>query len=251
MRLVWRFVASLLCTGLCLLATSARADDAPLWLMGGGATPKSKHTTVRMDSEEVTIRLHKDSYTVDAVFHFFNTGDTTTEWVGFPKRGRGYSDMFTGTQDFIRFETWVGDQQVPFREERELWSRVPIFLRSIFSYIVEDNRWLVKEVTFPGHSKITTRVKYEAHYVRSGEGKDVYYIYGTGTYWKDAIGKATFTVDASEIGGRSGLRVKVSSECTPRVSRDSVTYEFSDLDPHPGASLEVFIPRSQPTIPRY
>ncbi|MEW6140252.1 MAG: hypothetical protein AB1733_18690 [Thermodesulfobacteriota bacterium] len=240
MRLVWRFVASLLCTGLCLLATSGSADDAPVWLMGGGATPKSSHTTVRMDSEEVTIRLHKDSYTVDAVFRFFNTGDTTTEWVGFPKRGLGSSATFTGTRGFIQFETWVGDQRVPFREERELWSRVPMFLRSIFSYIIEDNRWLVKEVTFPGHKETTTRVKYEAHYYGPAEGNTAYYIYGTGSHWKGPIGKARFILDASEIGGTGKIRVNLPEESRRQVSESSVIYELNDFDPSPHATLTVF-----------
>jgi hypothetical protein len=206
--------------------------------MGGGASPMSAHSTIRMDSEEVTIRLQKDGYTVDAIFHFFNTGETTKEWVGFPKRGMGSSATFTGIQDFMQFQTWVGDQPVLFREEREFWTRVPIFLRGIFSYIVEDRRWLVKEVTFPGHTETTTRVKYEAHYHFS-EGNIAFYIYGTGSYWRDNIGRATFIVDASEIGGTKKIKVNLTEQSRRQMTEDTVTYELKDFDPPADATLKI------------
>lgn len=232
------FLTSLIIGAFFFTADSARANDAPIRLMGGGASPMSAHSTIRMDSEEITIRLHKDSYTIDAVFHFFYTGETTSQWVGFPKRGLGSSAMFTGTEDFIQFQTWVGDQLVDFREEREFWSRVPIFLRGIFSYIVEDRRWLAKEVSFPGHTETTTQVKYEAPY-HFAERKSAIYIYGTGSYWKDNIGKATFTVDASEIGGTKNIETNLPEESRRQMTDDTVTYELKDFDPPAEAMLRI------------
>lgn len=233
-----RLLLLLMFSAVVLLPSEAAADDAPIWLMGGGATPMSSHSTIRMDSEEVTIRLHKDSYTVDAIFHFFNTGETTTLWVGFPKRGIGSSATFTGTPDFIHFQTWIGNQQVAFREERELWSRVPIFLRGIFSAIVEDRRWMVKEVTFAGHTEATTRVKYEApyHFI---DIKSAYYIYGTGSYWKNNIGKATFIVDASEIGGTTKIRTNLPQQDQKQITEHTVTYELKDFEPPREATFRI------------
>ncbi len=42
---------------------------------------------VRMDSMDVAMKFKKTSYSVDSVFHFFNTGETTTEQVVFLKEG--------------------------------------------------------------------------------------------------------------------------------------------------------------------
>jgi hypothetical protein len=157
----------------------AGADDAPILLMSGGASPRSRHDSIRMDSENVTIGLQKNTYTVDAVFHFFNSGTTTTEWVGFPKRGRGYADMFHGTNDFIRFETWVNGEKAAFSEERSRsWGAGRLFrkLFAIFAIQITDDRWLVKHVAFPGHATTTTRVRYEARYNEFADSMVAYYI---------------------------------------------------------------------------
>ena len=90
MRHILIFLLCFVLAGLLLVANSGRADDAPIEITGGAASPIAfPHQSIRMDSEEATIRLHKKSYTVDAVFRFFNTGETLTEWVGFPKRSMG------------------------------------------------------------------------------------------------------------------------------------------------------------------
>jgi len=193
-----------------------------------------------MDSEDVTIRLHKDSYTVDAVFHFFNTGETTTELVGFPKRGSGNEFSFH-TGDFIRFETWVDGEKAQFSEEREPFCGVRKFLSRIFSNRVQDYRWLVKQVTFPGHSTTTTSVHYEAPYHKS-DGRCAFYIYGTGSYWKDSIGKAVFTIDGTDVVEAPNIMVT----CPPnlaitrkQISANALRYELTDFKPESQAVLTV------------
>jgi hypothetical protein len=164
---------------------SGEANDAPILVMGGSASPKGPHHSIRMESEEVTIRLLENSYTVDAVFRFFNDGETITEWVGFPKHGSGY-DFFFRTQDFIQFETWVNDQKVQFTEKLDPLHYLKLLLDNIniFStHGVKDNRWMAKYVTFPGRAVTTSRVRYEAKYIWP-PGKCALYIYGTGSLWK-------------------------------------------------------------------
>jgi hypothetical protein len=60
-------------------------NSAPLQASGGMVAPKAPHETIRMEAEEVTMRLEKDGYTVEAVFVMANSGEAITEWVGFPK----------------------------------------------------------------------------------------------------------------------------------------------------------------------
>ena len=71
MRHILIFLLCFVLAGLLLVANSGRADDAPIEITGGTASPIAfPHQSIRMDSEEATIRLHKKSYTVDAVFRF-------------------------------------------------------------------------------------------------------------------------------------------------------------------------------------
>ena len=97
-------------------------NQTPLFVEGGGVSPKSEHETVRMESEQVMIRLGRFTYTVDATFHLFNTGETVTEWVGFPKRRiKLIVDGLDGLAqpDFVRFDTWVDGQHVEVTELRD------------------------------------------------------------------------------------------------------------------------------------
>ncbi len=161
MRCVGAVFICLLGAVLSLVGGPSMANDAPIEIMSGGASPKSPHSSIRMESENVRITLERTSYTVDAVFRFFNTSAKTTEWVGFPKSARGSAALsFDGVKDFIRFETWVDGRRVKFSEERARSSRSQPFLKRLLSQPaqqVEDERWMVKQVTFPGHDKTTTR----------------------------------------------------------------------------------------------
>jgi len=247
MRFAALLVLCLVVSGLLFDATSARADDAPIMIMGGSASPKSSHKTIRMDSEDVTIRLGKASYTVDALFHFFNTGETTAEWVGFPKQGSGNSDESESVSDFIRFDTWVDGQKVRFSGEDQA-STDTSDSASQSGDSAKESRWLVKDVTFPGHQSTTTRVSYEAAY--TGPGGAAYYIYGTGSYWKDSIRRATFTIDGSAVGVRGeNLRVNfffpdtVAHVIRRRLLTDSVVaYEITDFKPRRDGVLSVYVP---------
>ncbi len=76
----------LLLVTVCCLPCIAKANPAPFPISGGAVSAKLPHETIRMDSEEVTIRLGRGgSYTVQGVYYMVNTGEETTEWVGFPK----------------------------------------------------------------------------------------------------------------------------------------------------------------------
>lgn len=224
-----------------VIPTHGIANDGPIRLMGGSASPKSSHPSVRMDSEEVTIPLHKNSYSVDAVFHFFNTGEAVTELVGFPKRAEGMEGSWR-MENFIRFETWVNDERAPFTEEPRLFRDARLFLSGVFSNVVRDYRWLVKQVTFPGNAKTTTRVSYEASYTPF-EHWAAFYVYGTGSFWKGNIGKGTFTIDGNNVVAARHFDVR----CDPKlastravVSEYVVQYELTNFKPSPEATLAVW-----------
>ena len=197
------FVLIVMC--LLLLPCGIKADIAPQQAKGGAASTKTPHQTIRMEAEEVTIRLHGHSYTVDAVFHMANSGQTATEWVGFP----------IGAKDFTYFHTWVEGKPVQFAKEAD--------------------GWMAGQVLFPGKTTSTIRVQYEANYYR---GQFASYVIGTGSFWKDTIAKASFVVEGSGVGGSKNFSVKLDAPNSRRLLTDSsIRIDVKDYKPHPDATL--------------
>ncbi len=231
MRCMWILRSVLVALALLIAPNPGRTNTAPLQMWGGGATLTSPHQYIRMDSQEVSIRLKKTKYEVDVVFHFFNTGESTTEWVGFPKRG-GYSQ-------FVRFDMWVDGTKVAVSEERDLSPN------SRFRPGDRGNRdrWLVHHVAFPRHGETTIRVSYEIDYMDTGGTPNVVrYEYGTGSYWKDAIGLAVFTIDGTEIGGAKRFSVgALHPSARKLITENAVRYAIRNFKPSPDGQFEVVI----------
>jgi len=204
---------------------------------GGSIAPQAPHKTIRLDSQQVTIRMKGTSYEVDAVFELFNTGDTMTEWIGFPRGIPDTSSPLTSPA----VEGWVNGAPTKFDEDN-YHSEEVAFPR----YMGEGGPWLVDRVTFPGHARTTIRVKYEVSY----DGRDeAIYFYGTGSLWKDNIGKSVFIMDSSAIGGRVIIGppwvrepgptsiISVNGHSTPRT--DLARYEETDFKPQPDAYFAI------------
>jgi len=195
------------------------ADIAPLQATGGAVAAKSKHETIRMASEEVTVRLQKASYTVEAVFQMHNSGETTTMRVGFPKGDERINPELGGFPEFTQFHSWLDGKQVQFSKENDCW--------------------LAAQVTFPGNATTTVRILYEANYYR---GTYASYIVGTGSLWKDSIGKAVFIVDGSAIGGSTGFSAGLNAPNSRRLlTEEALRIEANDYAPDPKAVLGVQI----------
>ncbi len=214
------FFLTLLVLGLYLAPCAVAGDDiAPLQASGGTAAAKSPHQSIRMDTEEVTVRPNKRGYTVDAVFQMVNSGEITTEWVGFPNGHHLAEAKMRKFPDFNLLRAWIDGQEVKFSKEGD--------------------RWLAGRVTFPGHATTVIRIVYEADYYR---GSHITYIIGTGAHWKDSIRKAAFTVDGSSIGGSKHFSAGLGGD-RPKsrrlVSDKAVRIEIEDYEPGPKAVLSV------------
>ncbi len=212
-----KFCLSLLLIGLLFIPHALRADIAPLQATGGTLGAKSKHETIRMAAEEVTIRLEKGSYTVDAVFHMVNAGETITVQVGFPRGDEQTPPELGHFPDFTQFHAWVDGKQVQFSKEGD--------------------RWLAGQVTFPGNATTTIRIVYEANYYR---GRYATYIIGTGSHWKDSIGRAAFTVEGGAIGGTKEFTATLNDPKAQKLlSEQAVRFEVTDYMPGPKDTLRV------------
>jgi hypothetical protein len=245
-------LAVFIMAGFFLAACPVLANVAPVmpFLEGGVIAPRTAHETIRLDSEQVTIRLKPDTYTVEAVFHLFNTGATTTEWTGFPKRMRSRGADF---RDFIRYECWLNERPIQFKQEedrsagREHRTETPSESWLDERQIIEIRYWFVTRVTFPKDEKTTIRVRYEAPYVGWGAS----YIVGTGSLWKDNISEAVFIIDGTEVGGIAEFSCgfpKTPQE--PSLKEGNVVkYELKDFKPHPEEHLVISLPKLIPKRP--
>lgn len=256
---VWLLI--LLGTGL-LIPASSVADVGPLQMFKGGGVvaPQSPHLSIRLDSQEVTIRLKKQSYMVDVVFWLSNPGETTTEWIGFPKWTASRTPLFP---TFMSFRGSVNGSELEFDEKWDgSGSTQPKWAMSSkeFGHLAgkpmkEQRKWLVSRATFPGHARTTVRVTYEAPYFGKMH-QQACYIYGTGSLWKDNIKKAVFIIDGTEIGGTEkisaffetvfgGTRIggNVRSPARP-VLKNVLQYEIRNFKPHPEACLSIKLKQS-------
>lgn len=226
-------------------------DYQSVRVLTGAPAPRSSHKTVRMDSQEVIVRLGEFSFVVDAVFRFFNTGETTMEWVGFPKQGNPCRFGFLLDPAFIRFDTWIDGRKVEFSEEFSEDRGLLRWIRALFfetkpsqthaephARINRYDRWLVKQVTFHGRSRTTIRLSCEGPYSTSGGplpmepnyclAARANYIPGTASRWKNGDRKFAFTVDTSGVGGIS--RLHSSSSQPIRITENSVRYEAGNYE---------------------
>ncbi len=231
------------------------ANQTPLHVVGGGVTPTSQHETVRMDSEQVIIRLGQRSYTVDAVFHLFNTGETVTEWVGFPKRRVKLTGGWLQQPNFVRFDTWVDGRHVEVSELRDgranvsLWENLVSLSYRLGQLIYRfpplepmRNEWIEQRVTFPRHARTTIRTIYEAEYSYPVLPRGAFYIFGTGRYWKDGIGEATFVIDCTDVGGTGKVDVDFRVAPGPKIiSENVITFDARRLKPAPDAQLYIYV----------
>jgi hypothetical protein len=221
-----------------------RSNAMPIGVDLGGAMPIPAHESIRMDSEQVTMRLRRANYTVEAVFYLFNTGEATVEWVGFPVRG-------PNRRDFVRLDAWVNGRKTEFTEVPNLFKDAgisPGFLSS------NTMRWLVSQIAFRGNAETTIRVKYEGEYDSNVPGTayvHANYIFGTGSFWKDTIGKAAFIVDCTGVGGTGNVSIYSGMSSGPRVIGQNVMrYELRDFEPWPGAEFHLTVHGQYPQSPQ-
>ena len=185
---------------LMLYRSTAIADVAPFIQQesGGAVSPVSDHASIRMDSEQVIMRLEEDSYSVDAEFILYNTGETVTELVGFPKVNYLTTERHEGPTNYMRFETWVNGEKAEIinsdpDSKLMTWGD---FLNNAKRGALEKGAtfpskaikfWLVHRVKFPGHAMTKIRTNYQSRYFALFEQVEAIYIVGTGRHWKDRI----------------------------------------------------------------
>ncbi|MFC1835303.1 hypothetical protein ACFL2Q_11300 [Thermodesulfobacteriota bacterium] len=223
--------------------------------VGGAPAPKSLLKSIRLDKADVTIRLEEAYYAVDAVFYFFNTGETTTEWVGFPWCVPvSYGSTVKG-YDFKRFHTWINGRPVVFQLEQDLFTSTKMSLyrrySRFFKRYLDYEGWLGHQVRFDGHAATNIRCTYDARYTATAHTLYAEYNLDTASSWKDNVRVTSFTVDATRVGGTKRLWIGFGHLYRRRLTtQNSIKIEALDLCPSPNSSIKVGVRRKWRRVKR-
>lgn len=246
MRSIRRLLPVIIAAAMLLTPTWGSPCDGPPTetIKGGAPAVLSPDNSIRLDTEEVCIRLHKDRYTVDAVFQFFNTGESTSRLIRFPKRGTRFS--YNPSSDFRQFQGWIDGREMEFTAEPDahVYSKETWYDHHRYEDVVSDSGWMNRKVEFRGHSGTTIRVRYSAPLTRPSVAQ---YLYGTGFNWKDSIGRAYYIIDTEDVGGSKDFCGRFSEPDIQkhvirerRISSNMVVYEIKNFEPDPFGVFSVF-----------
>ena len=161
------------------------ANDTYFFLSGGELVPtQEKDVEIEMKEENINIILDKTYYEVTVDFFFYNYGDTVELEVGFPFFCVG----FNGNGKISDFRCWTNDVETSYADYpiEKKWSDEPD---------TQLEKAYVRTVKFPSKEITKTKIAYKSTYGREAPSYSIAnYLYGTGSSWKNAIGKMTFRI---------------------------------------------------------
>jgi hypothetical protein len=168
-----------------LLSGAAFSDDCVVVIGRNDEIVKVSMTNISMREEEIVITLRKEYYEVDVTIDFFNSGSEEKVQLGFPINVYGRGILFKNFNDY-NFKSYINGKIIPVHTTK----RDTIFAERGGNGTL----WFIRNVTFPANSHTISRVTYKAQY----SGCNMLYagyIYGTGRFWKDGIGKMTVVIN--------------------------------------------------------
>lgn len=220
------------------MAINIFANDTFFSLSGGNLVPVNEESvSIEMREETITLDFQENFYEVTVDFTFYNSGDTETLSVGFPFFAPGN----LGKGKIYDFKCWTNGEETSFEDIPLIWNSETDKQPELQNAYTRKIRFNKKDVT-------TTKVKYKSSYSRdldiekSGMSYaywDGYYLFGTGSSWKNSIGKIKLVIInnlpygyietvrmGKDIGGTS-IKNKISKI-------DEKTYEviFTNIEPN-------------------
>jgi hypothetical protein len=172
--------------GLLLLLNRAAFSNDCAVIFGRNDEVTGVHATnISLREEEITITLRKNYYEVNVTFDFFNGGTTEKILLGFPVESSMYK---SSDNDVYDFKTVINGKIIPVNTTKT------DSIRSEGGYN-DYVKWFIRNAVFPAGSRTVSNVTYKARYGYCGGLTTAGYIYGTGRFWKDGIGKMTLIIN--------------------------------------------------------
>ncbi len=170
---------------LVFLSSSLFANDTYFYMAGGQLVPtEEKDIEIEMKEEVINIVLDQDYYEVTVDFSFYNYGKKTTLEIGFPFFCHGIS----GEGTISDFKCWTNGEETSFTD-------LPLVKEWSTNEPTELENAYVRTIEFPAKKTTKTKITYKSTYGAEAPSYSIAkYLYGTGSSWKNAIGKMTIRI---------------------------------------------------------
>jgi hypothetical protein len=142
---------------------------------------------VEMQEEIINIVLEPQYYEITVDFFFYNYGNTVDLEIGFPFFCVGLG----GNGEITDFKCWTNDVETSYVD-------YPIVKKWANDTQLENA--YVRNISFPSNKITKTRITYKSTYGREAPSYSIVkYLYGTGSSWKNSIGKMTVRIQNNDI----------------------------------------------------
>lgn len=164
------------------------ANDTYFFMSSGQLVPtQESDIEVEMQEEIINIKLEHNYYEVTVDFFFYNPGPEVELEIGFPFFCVGID----GNGTISDFKCWTNDVETSFTDYpfEKKWAND-----------TELENAFVRKITFPSKKITKTKISYKSTYGRSAPSYLIAkYLYGTGSSWKNAIGKMTVRIQNNDL----------------------------------------------------
>lgn len=195
------------------------ANDAYFLMSGGQLIPtEEKDTEVEMQEEIINIVLEPQYYEISVDFFFYNYGETADLEIGFPFFCAG-----DGRGKISDFKCWTNDVETSFED-------YPI--EKEWSDDTELENAYVRNIVFPSREVTKTRISYKSTYgITAPSWKIAEYLYGTGSSWKNSIGKMTVRIQNNDLYSRFLHLSMPQNNPLSRVNDNTWESVYTNIEP--------------------
>lgn len=212
------------------------ADIAPNPIEARSISPK-RQTSIRMESEVVTIDLYNDSSVVKCLFRMKNLGKQEKLQIGFPEMSFHYYQQKSKMDEAIRFQVKENGKIVSFDFSDSLRYN-DVYRKGVESYIIREEWYLWESKFQEGESKVI-EVQYSLPFGMLYKSNERFFTYllSTGADWKGTIGKAEIIINLKDIEQDSIINQKPSNFV---ISNNQISWSFSDFEPITKDDIKIY-----------
>ena len=196
------------------------ANDTYFYMAGGQLVPtKETDIQVEMQEEVINIVLEDKYYEVTVDFFFYNHDKTVDLEIGFPFFCVGIS----GNGEISDFKCWTNDIE-------EDYTDFPLTKKWADDTQLENA--YIRHIKFPPKKITKTKVSYKSTYGREAPSYNIAkYLYGTGSSWKNSIGKMTIRITNNNLYYRPNWVSLPGENSMQRTSENSWEGVYTNVEP--------------------
>lgn len=209
-----------ICVFITFLAGFIFANDTYFYMSAGQLVPtEEKNIEVEMQEEVINIVLEKKYYEVTVDFFFYNYGKTVDLEIGFPFFCTGIE----GNGKIFDFKCWTNDVETSF-------SDLPIEKK--WANDTELENAYVRNINFPSKKVTGTKITYKSTYGSEATSYAIAkYLYGTGSSWKNSIGKMTVRIQNKNMYSRIARLSMPKNTPMKKISDDTWEGVYTNIEP--------------------